>query len=143
MASTLLTPNAGRVGVPSCVSMVNKWYPWLEVRAPTAALFSIGTNPTDSPKQAQNIAQVGRPVAQSPHPQHQNNPRAEACDEYQRAYTTRPGSNWTSIGPIFAMSYLTPETCELPGHYRFSPATLLFGKALFARFGSHDKRRLA
>tara|TARA_B100000459_G_scaffold115682_1_gene68735 strand:- start:160 stop:531 length:372 start_codon:yes stop_codon:yes gene_type:complete len=120
------------------MSMVNKWYPWFEGHAPRAALFSIGTNPPDSPNQAKSIAQIGGPVRQSAHPQHQNNPRAWACNDYQRAYTTRPGSNWTSIGPIFPMSYLSPETGEAPGHYRFSPATLLFAKALFARFGSRD-----
>ncbi len=118
--------------------MVNKWYPWFEGHAPRAALFSIGTSPPDFPNQAKSIAQIGGPVRQSAHPQHQNNPRAWACNDYQRAYTTRPGSNWTSIGPIFPMSYLSPETGEAPGHYRFSPATLLFAKALFARFGSRD-----
>ena len=55
------------------MSMVNKWYPWFEGHAPRAALFSIGTNPPDTPNQAKSIAQIGGPVRQSAHPQHQNN----------------------------------------------------------------------
>ena len=121
-----------RGGVPSCVAAVNRLYPWVEALAPRAALFSVGTSPPDDMR---GPVEMGLAVGKTHHPARANNFRAAACDAYQRAYASRPGGRWTSVGPVFPMSLLAPETVTTPGHYRFSPLTLLFGRALMERYG--------